>query len=119
MTQSEFLEKAAWTKFDVWKFCEEITTKYGHLAAVNYLMGFRKDFQQALSKYAGEVKHLNGYQMNAVQINRMIEKWCGQYYKQWAMQEILKKTPDMVHRTQKLKGLTNNAWEQFVQKHSY
>lgn len=119
MNQTKFMEVIQWSKEQLWLHCKELTEKYGHLASTNILMTLRRDIQKGLADYSKNKNEIDIIQDKAIMMTESITKWCGQYYKTWAMKQILKRQPDLVFKRQKLKGLTGQAWEEYVRKFSY
>ncbi len=119
MTEDEFMDVVLWPRKKLWTVCSDITKKYGHIAALNILMKTRRNIQEGLSRYSKGKSKIDPIQAKAVWMTEMIMKWCGQYYKAWAMRQILKNKPELSTQPQKLKGMMHNAWEQYAKKYSY
>lgn len=119
MTQTDFFKIAKLDKYSLWRKCVDISRRFGPLAALHILMDLRRELQVNLSKYSVGKQTLDPLQMNATHLIELLSKWCGKYYKTWAMKEILTNSPHLAKSPQKLKGLTNQAWEMFVKKKSY
>lgn len=121
MNQTQFAAIAGWDEKQLWSVCEDLTRKHGHVSALNILMNMRRNMQVALSKYSKGKSTVDRIQKKALWVTEMIARWCGQYYKQWALRELIKGKPDLAkhENKQKLKGLTNEAWERYIRKMSY
>ena len=119
MNLTEFVKIASLDKFSLWKKCLGLTKRFGSLASLHLLMDLRRDLQKNLSVYSKGKQQVDPLQMNAVYVIELLSKWCGRYYKSWAMKEILNRNPNLVKSPQKLKGLTSQAWEMFVRQKSY
>lgn len=119
MNESEFIDMVLWDKKKLWRVCNKITKKHGHVSALTILMKTRRNIQEALSKYSKGKAKIDWIQEKAVWMTEMIAKWCGQYYKGWAMKELIKNNSHLASQPQKLKGLTSKAWEEYLRKLSY
>lgn len=119
MTQNEFIDMVLWNKQKLWEVCNDITSKHGHISALNILMKTRRNLQEQLAKYSKGKSQIDGIQKRAIWMTEMISKWCSQYYKQWATTQIIKNDPHMATQAQKVKGLAGSAWEQYLKKMSY
>jgi len=118
MTQRQFLDVTKWTKKDLRRFCHDVTVQLGHDSAIPRLLEFRKEIQIACSKY-GKTNKFNNIQMNSIRLCELIAKWCHEYFVLWSKNQILKDKPKLLFEPQKLKGLANKLWEEYVRKNSY
>lgn len=118
LSLEEFIHVASWDKKTLRRFCADKTIQLGHRSAVDYLICFRRAVQVALAVYAKRNGY-DGIQHNAVKVTRLIEKWCSEYFKSWAVGEILKRDASLATQKQALKSLANQAWEVYLRKRSY
>lgn len=119
MNQAKFIEICGWVEEKLWLYCMNLTKEYGHLVSMNMLMTLRRDIQQELAKYSKSTGKLDYIEKRAVWVTQYLLRHCADYYKIWAMKELLKDKPNLIHQPQKLKGLTGQAWEKYVRNYSY
>jgi hypothetical protein len=119
ITSNEFHVIAKWSKKETWRFVKKMTVQKGHRDAVTFLLSFRRDLQEALSKYSKGMSGIDDLQMNVISITMWIEKWCHEWYVPWKTMEMIKENPDLAVRAQKVKGLVNSSWELELRRRSY
>lgn len=119
ITQAEFAVISMWSKRTTWRFVRKMTVQKGHRDAVVFLLRFRRDIQEALSKYSKGMNGIDDTQLNVIAITQWIEKWCHEWYVGWKTVEMIRDNPDLACRMQKLKGLVNSAWEMELRARSY
>lgn len=119
MNVDQFLKFVTWTDKDFFEYFKWSKSKYGYAVAIKVLMKLRQDLQRGLSKYSIGRSKMDGIQYRAVGIIASLERMCGQDYKMWATETILKSMPNLAKNPRKLKNKVNHSWGEYVRKHSY
>lgn len=127
ITQDEFIglvskvrrnSENQWDIKELWRFVRNITQKTDHKSSFKFFLKLRIDMQKALAKYSKKHK-FDVVQLNAIKIIEELAKWCGEQYKVWVRNEIIRSRPELVKNPRKIKSMANDMWEKYLRLNSY